>query len=108
MRQGGAGTDFFIIQEGTVKCTQTKASGREVELITLMSGDYFGEMALLLNELRAANCIAVGNVKCLSLDREKFDMLLGSAQEVRIDVGVTCDSIYLYFISTVFSAEWFM
>ena len=82
VRQGGAGTDFFIIEEGTVRCTQTKASGREVELITLKAGDYFGEMALLLNELRAANCIAVGPVKCLSLDREKFDMLLGSAQEV--------------------------
>ena len=82
VRQGGAGTDFFIIEEGTVKCTQTKASGREVELITLKPGDYFGEMALLLNELRAANCIAVGQVKCFSLDREKFDMLLGSAQEI--------------------------
>jgi len=82
VRQGGAGTDFFIIEEGTVRCTQTKASGREVELITLKPGDYFGEMALLLNELRAANCIAVGAVKCLSLDREKFDMLLGSAQEI--------------------------
>ena len=82
VRQGGAGTDFYIIEEGTVKCTQTKASGREVELITLKAGDYFGEMALLLNELRAANCVAVGQVKCLSLDREKFDMLLGSAQEV--------------------------
>ena len=65
-----------------MKCTQTKASGREVELITLRAGDYFGEMALLLNELRAANCIAVGKVKCLSLDRDKFDMLLGPAQEV--------------------------
>ena len=82
VRQGGAGTDFFIIEEGTVRCTQTKASGREVELITLKPGDYFGEMALLLNELRAANCIASGPVKCLSLDREKFDMLLGSAQEI--------------------------
>lgn len=82
VRQGGAGTDFFIIEEGEVKCTQTKASGREVELITLRAGDYFGEMALLLNELRAANCIAVGKVKCLSLDRDKFDMLLGPAQEV--------------------------
>jgi CRP-like cAMP-binding protein len=82
VRQGGAGTDFFIIEEGTVKCTQTKASGREVELINLKAGDYFGEMALLLNELRAANCIAVGPVKCLSLDREKFDMLLGSAQDI--------------------------
>lgn len=49
---------------------------------TLKTGDYFGEMALMLNDTRHANCIAMGPVKCLSLDRHKFDMLLGSVQEV--------------------------
>jgi cGMP-dependent protein kinase len=39
-------------------------------------------MALMLNDTRHANCIAVGKVKCLSLERVKFDMLLGSVQEV--------------------------
>ena len=33
VRQGEAGTSFFIIEEGTVRCTQIKASGREVELM---------------------------------------------------------------------------
>ncbi len=36
----------------------------------------------MLNDTRHANCIAVGPVKCLSLDRNKFDMLLGPVQEV--------------------------
>lgn len=49
---------------------------------TLKTGDYFGEMALMLNDTRHANCIAQGKVKCLSLERVKFDMLLGSVQEV--------------------------
>lgn len=50
---------------------------------TLKSGDYFGEMALMLDETRHANCIAVGGVvKCLTLDRVKFDILLGPVLEL--------------------------
>lgn len=49
---------------------------------TLKAGDYFGEMALMLNDTRHANCIAVGRVKCLYLERQKFALLLGSVQDV--------------------------
>lgn len=34
IRQGDRGDNFYIIKEGTVRCTQTKA-GREVELLQL-------------------------------------------------------------------------
>jgi CRP-like cAMP-binding protein len=33
LRQGEHGTSFFIIEEGSVQCTQIKASGREIELM---------------------------------------------------------------------------
>jgi CRP-like cAMP-binding protein len=33
LRQGETGDSFFIIEEGTVKCTQVKSSGREFELM---------------------------------------------------------------------------
>ena len=33
IRQGEMGNNFFIIEEGQVKCTQIKSSGREVELM---------------------------------------------------------------------------
>jgi serine/threonine protein kinase/CRP-like cAMP-binding protein len=82
IRQGEHGDSFYIIEEGTVRCTQLKASGREIDLITLKAGDYFGEMALMLNDTRHANCIAVGKVRCLSLSRKKFDILLGSVQDL--------------------------
>lgn len=36
----------------------------------------------MLNDTRHANCIAVGKVKCLTLDREKFALLLGSVHDV--------------------------
>eukprot|EP00606_Chrysophyceae_sp_TOSAG23-5_P001104 GSChrysophyteH2.ASY1.ANO1.1091.1 assembled CDS len=82
VRQGDVADSFFIIEEGTVKCTQIKGTGREVDLMRLQSGDYFGEMALMLHDKRHANCIAQGKVKCFSLSREKFDLLLGPVQEM--------------------------
>lgn len=33
LRQGESGDSFFIIEEGVVKCTQVKSSGREFELM---------------------------------------------------------------------------
>lgn len=80
--QGDIGDSFYIIEEGFVRCTQIKSSGREVELIKLKSGDYFGEMALMLNETRHANCISSGRTKCLFLDKAKFYMLLGGVQDI--------------------------
>ena len=81
IRQGERGNAFFLVKDGTVKCTQTKQD-REVELLTLGTGDYFGEMALLLDEPRHANVMAVGPVEVLSLEKEDFAKLLGPVREV--------------------------
>ena len=82
VKQGDEGDTFYIIESGAVRCTQSKADGREVELVTLRAGDYFGEMALMLNETRLATCTAVGNTNTLTLHRDHFHMLLGSVQDV--------------------------
>ncbi|CAM9429197.1 unnamed protein product, partial [Sphacelaria rigidula] len=85
IRQGEHGEDFFLIESGTVSCTQAKSATdlTEMALLTLGAGDYFGEMALMLDEPRAANCIAGGGrVTCLSLDRTRFFQLLGPIQTI--------------------------
>ncbi len=33
IRQGDSGNSFYIIEEGNVRCTQIKSSGREVDLM---------------------------------------------------------------------------
>ena len=43
---------------------------REETIRELVTGDYFGEQALLKTDLRTANIIALSNVECLTLDRE--------------------------------------
>lgn len=79
IKQGEDGNTFYIIVEGKVRCT-SRGSGPdavEKELMLLYRGNYFGEMALMLNEPRQANCVAVGNVDCYVMDRAQFTKLLG-------------------------------
>lgn len=86
VRQGARGDTFFIIQRGRVKVT-IKAQGSEEEKFvrTLHRGDFFGEKALQGDDLRTANILAddEDGVSCLVIDREAFDQLISSLEEVR-------------------------
>ena len=47
------------------------------------SSQYFGERALITNDMRAANIIATSDVlRCLSLERDTFKRLLGPLDDL--------------------------
>lgn len=73
--EGSVGDAMYIIQSGTVRITKKTASG-EVDIATLQSGEIFGEMALFDHLPRSATVIASGEVRLLSVDREKFISLV--------------------------------
>jgi CRP-like cAMP-binding protein len=101
IKQHEQGDKFFLIKAGKVEVTQESvgiagsenadmAAGASVEnktgesvLTTLGEGEFFGEMALLLDEPRHANCIANSSiVRCYTLDRQQFISLLGPLREL--------------------------
>lgn len=84
LRQGTRGDTFYLISQGEVKVTQSMP-GHDVDdtIRVLGRGDYFGEQALLKEDKRTANIIAMQpGVECLTLDRESFIRLIGDLSEL--------------------------
>jgi len=78
IRQGEEGNVFYIIIEGEAVATKQMEPGQEPkEVKNYTVGDYFGELALLKNEPRAANVIAKTKMKLVTLDRNSFKRVLG-------------------------------
>lgn len=81
VHEGGQGDKFYIVVDGELKVTKV-LDGKEVELTRLHRSDYFGELALLFDQPRAATITAVGEVKLVWLDRNSFKKLLGPCQDI--------------------------
>lgn len=77
--QGAPGDCFFILVEGEARVTRKyKNSSNSREIYKYKAGDYFGELALRDDKPpRAANVIAIGDVKVAALDKPSFQRLLG-------------------------------
>jgi len=81
--QGQAGDDFFIIVEGQASVLQRRNPDEDpIEVGKLQQSDYFGEIALVLNRPRAATVIARGCLKCVKLDRARFERVLGPCTDI--------------------------
>lgn len=86
IRQGARGDTFFIISKGKVKVTMKQPNTNEEKFIRqLRKGDFFGEKALQGDDLRTANIVADDpeGVSCLVIDRETFNQLISSLDEIR-------------------------
>ncbi|KAM5338014.1 cGMP-dependent protein kinase 2 isoform 1-T2 [Glossophaga mutica] len=85
IREGEEGSTFFILAKGMVKVTQSTEGHDQPQLIkTLQKGEYFGEKALISEDVRSANIIAEENdVACLVIDRETFNQTVGTFEELQ-------------------------
>ncbi|KAL2091581.1 hypothetical protein ACEWY4_013844 [Coilia grayii] len=88
IKQGDEADCFYIVESGVVKImmkSKTKArpvGNGEVEIARCLRGQYFGELALFTNKPRAASAYAVGETKCLVMDVQAFERLLGPCKEI--------------------------
>mmetsp|Transcript_32112 Transcript_32112/g.67940 ORF Transcript_32112/g.67940 Transcript_32112/m.67940 type:complete len:738 (+) Transcript_32112:222-2435(+) len=80
IRQGEKGDAFYIIESGTIDVFITEQGDEPVARLT--SGQFFGEKALMSEDVRQATCIASTDAKCLTLMREDFVRMLGNLQDL--------------------------
>jgi cAMP-dependent protein kinase regulator len=78
IKQGETGDKFYILEEGKAVAIKTfDENNITEEVYSYTEGTYFGELALIKDEPRAASVKAVSDCKFLSLDRMSFKRLLG-------------------------------
>lgn len=81
VRQGTRGDSFYIIVHGTVQIVKDG-----VALKRYRAGDYFGEMAILLDQPRSADAISLTEVELIAVDRNDFlAVLRGSEMLTRLE-----------------------
>uniref|UniRef100_A0A3Q2YQR9 cAMP-dependent protein kinase type II-alpha regulatory subunit n=1 Tax=Hippocampus comes TaxID=109280 RepID=A0A3Q2YQR9_HIPCM len=86
--QGDTADCFYIVESGQVRImikSKTKVGQQddaEIEVARCSRGQYFGELALVTNKPRAASVYAIGETKCLEIDIQAFERLLGPCKEI--------------------------
>ena len=89
LKQGEKGQKFYIIKDGTVKVTVDDKAITE-----LSAGSYFGEMALLDDEIRKATVTSLTEVQLFSIDRSTFTNVMGHLKHImKRDVKVRLETL---------------
>ncbi|WP_169928325.1 cAMP/cGMP-dependent 3',5'-cyclic-AMP/GMP phosphodiesterase [Labilithrix luteola] len=79
--QGTRGDSFYIIVHGTVEIVKDG-----VPIKRYRAGDYFGEMAILLDQPRSADAVCISDVELVAIDRNDFLAILrGSEMLTRLE-----------------------
>jgi len=77
IKQNDVGDKFFIVEEGEAFAQKVTNTDKPETVKEYSKGNFFGELALIKNEPRAATVIAKTDCKILSIDRMSFKRLLG-------------------------------
>lgn len=83
IKEGDEGRDLYFLVEGEAYASKVLEAGQEAKEVKQYNvGDYFGELALLRNEPRAANVISRTESFCVTMDRHSFKRLLGPLEDI--------------------------
>ena len=80
--KGSPGSSMMAVLRGTLKMSSVSADGKEVVLNLMNPGDCFGEIALLDDEARSTDAVAMTDCELLMLYRRDFMPIL----EKRADI----------------------
>src|SRR4051794_5550211 len=83
-RQGAPADKFVIVVEGEVEVSREGESGSE-RVTTLGPGDFFGEVAILVDTPRTATLTAATDATLLTMDHDQFRNVVGQSLGVAAD-----------------------
>jgi CRP-like cAMP-binding protein len=86
VEEGLPGDYMYVIREGRVKVTKASDDGREKIMNFLETGSFFGDMALLANDVRSASVKTLEPARLLALSRRDFIDLLRQSPDLALAV----------------------
>lgn len=87
IRQGQLDNELFIIIAGQALMTIRLDSGEEIELLTLRSGEFFGEMSLLSVEPSAVTIAASNDLEVMKLSANVVNRMIDRQPSFAREIG---------------------
>ncbi len=81
VKQGQHGDAMYLVLEGELR-VRMMIGGKETTLVTLNTGDFFGEISLFDNGPRSADVVANRNTVLLKISSDAFQKLLMEAPDI--------------------------
>jgi CRP/FNR family transcriptional regulator, cyclic AMP receptor protein len=84
-REGDPGAEMYVIHTGAVQLTRGKGA-KETVLAVLPAGEFFGEMAIVINRPRTATATVVEDARLLVLDATTFETMVRNNAEIALRI----------------------
>lgn len=92
--EGEQTSSLYVVVSGRAKVLTSYDVGKAVDLLILEPGAYFGEMALLTDEPRAATVTAMDKVTCAAISKPDFKSWLKDHPDIDINLqGILSEKI---------------
>ncbi|OQW46847.1 MAG: hypothetical protein A4S09_02765 [Proteobacteria bacterium SG_bin7] len=88
LREKGSPDRLFIVKKGQIKVFRDGGGeGKEIPLAIVNSGEYLGEMSIILNQPHTASAMALTDVEALCIDKKSIEEQIKTAPQWL--VGIT-------------------
>ena len=87
IRQGEPGNALYIIIAGQAKATLTNKLGMELEVMTILRGEFFGEMALFSREPSPVSIAAVDDLQVLVIYSDAVNTMIERQPSLGRELG---------------------
>ncbi|MCF8241228.1 MAG: Crp/Fnr family transcriptional regulator [Melioribacteraceae bacterium] len=84
--QGDPGIGLYVIQSGSVVIRQNTGDNNTIDLATFNRGDFFGELALMDDEIRSASAIALSDSEIGVIFKPDLDEFVEKYPDIGIKI----------------------
>lgn len=88
-REQEKGDELFIILSGTVRVCKTTTYEEEYTIVDLHKDSYFGEIALMDDDVRSASIQVIEDCALIVIGRDKFEALGDKHPEITLPITKT-------------------